>query len=304
MDILKILMNGCGLVLNYMKKTRDAIGFGSNGNPTRPLKNLAGAGMIKDCSNNCSNNLSRYYKLLLFLVLCLSACGPAATPMPTTEPTGTATATPIPTATATPIPKPTSLPTFTPQAAWYLQIDPALGVLKYQYANVLNARAKVYASFQDAVGKTGNYGHLPNFPAYVAYTKTETRDGSTYYFDPVNYGWINGDDLQLLSPSGFSGLQLTRDVTFRFGWVLAGTQSVNAAGAAVQTYKRYQVVHEVPAAVQKPAYIAIGADEWLPESAVALVNPAVPAEAGPDTCRRGPDRAGISKEGCAPAQDG
>ena len=221
----------------------------------------------------------------LFIVLFLSACGPAATPMPTTEPTGTATATPIPTATATPIPTPTSLPTFTPQAAWYQQIDPALGVLKYQYANVLNARAKVYASFQDAVGKTGNYGHLPNFPAYVAYTKTETRDGSTYYFDPVNYGWINGDDLQLLSPSGFSGLQLTRDVSFRFGWVLAETNSVNSAGATVQTYKRYQVVHEVPAPVQKPAYFAIGADEWLPESAVALVNPAVPAETGPDTCR-------------------
>ena len=53
----------------------------------------------------------------------------------------------------------------------------------------------------------------------------------------------------------------------------------------MQAYKRYQVVHEVPSAAQKPGYIAIGADEWLPESVVALVNPALPAEAGPDTCR-------------------
>jgi len=223
--------------------------------------------------------------MLFALILILAACqaAPVITLAPTT--TSAPTGTPIPTATAKQIPTPTSLPTFTPEPAWYQQIDPALGVLKYQYANVVNARAKVYASFQDALGKTGNYGQLPNFPAYVAYTKTETRNGSTFYFDPVNYGWINGDDLQLLTPSRFSGLQLTRDVTFRFGWVLADTQSVNAAGAAVQTYKRYQVVHEVPADAQKPATIAIGADEWLPESAVTLVNPAVPAEAGPDTCR-------------------
>jgi len=156
-------------------------------------------------------------------------------------------------------------------------------VLKYKYANVLNANAKVYASFLDAVGKTGNYGHLPNFPAYVAYTTSrEGTDGQTYYL--VNYGWMDGQDLQMLTPSRFTGIRLTRDVTFRFGWVLAETQSVNAAGAPLQTYKRYQVVHEVPADVQKPGFIAIGVDEWLPETAVALVNPAIPAEAGPNTC--------------------
>lgn len=96
---------------------------------------------------------------------------------------------------------------------------------------------------------------------------------------------MNGDDLQLLTPSTFTGLLLTREVTFRFGWVLAETQSVNAAGTPVRTYKRYQVVHEVPAGAQKPGYIAIGADEWLPEAALALVSPAVPADAGPNTCR-------------------
>ena len=236
--------------------------------------------MIKDGSND----LSRYYGLLIAFALLLSACGAAATPVATTAPTVTPTGTPIPTATETPIPTQTLLPTFTPQAPWYQQLDPAMGVLKYKYANVVNAKARVYASFQDAVGKTGNYGHLPNYPAYVAYITSQAgSDGQTYYL--VNYGWMNGGDLQLLTPSVFTGLLLTREVTFRFGWVLAETQSVNAAGATVQTYQRYQVVHEVPAAEQKPGYIAIGADEWLPESAVALVNPAVPAEAGPDTCR-------------------
>jgi hypothetical protein len=185
---------------------------------------------------------------------------------------------------ATPVPSPTSLPTFILEPAWYQTLEPALGVLKYQYANVVNAKARVYTSFQDAVGKTGNYGHLPNYPAYVAYTTSrDGADGQTYYL--VNYGWMDGQDLQPLTPSVFTGILLTRDVAFRFGWVLADTHSVNAAGATVQAYKRYQVVHEVPAAAKKTGYNAIGADEWLPETAIALVNPAVPAESGPNTCR-------------------
>jgi lipoprotein-anchoring transpeptidase ErfK/SrfK len=74
-------------------------------------------------------------------------------------------------------------------------------------------------------------------------------------------------------------------VTFRFGWVLADTQSVNTAGEPVQSFKRYQVVHEVASGSDKPGFIAIGADEWLPEGTLALVNPAVPADAGQNTCR-------------------
>ena len=101
------------------------------------------------------------------------------------------------------------------------------------------------------MAKTGNFGYLPNYPAYVAYTTTEMRDGRTFYYDPVNYGWMDGADLQVLTPSSFTGILLTREVTFRFGWVLADTQSVNAAGTPIQTYSRYQIVHEVPAATQK-----------------------------------------------------
>jgi lipoprotein-anchoring transpeptidase ErfK/SrfK len=221
--------------------------------------------------------------VIIFLIMSLSACQSAPTPTPT--PTGTST--PLPTATATVPATPTQTPTVTPTAepAWYQELDPSPGVLKYQYAEVVNARAKIYASLQDAVGMTVNNDYLPKFPAYVAYTTTETRGRSTFYFLPVNYGWMIGTDLQLLTPSTFTGILLIRDVPFRFGWVLAETQSVNTAGTPVQSYKRYQVVREVPSAVEKPGYIAIGGDEWLPVESLALVNPAVPAEAEPDTCR-------------------
>jgi lipoprotein-anchoring transpeptidase ErfK/SrfK len=224
---------------------------------------------------------------IIACVLLLSACQAAPTVPPSPIPTETSTLIPSATATATATRTPTKIPTATPTAepAWYQPLDPALGVLKYHYAEVTNQRAKVYASLQDAVGKTGNYGYLPKFPAYVAYTTTETKDGHTYHFLPVFYAWMSGDDLQLLTPSSFSGLLLTREVSFRFGWVLADTQSVNAAGEPVQTYRRYQVVHEVPINGAKPGYIAIGGDEWLAEGTLALVSPAVPAEARANTCR-------------------
>ena len=129
-------------------------------------------------------------------------------------------------------------------------------------------------------GKTGNYGYLPNFLAYVACHHAKTGDdGQTYYF-LVNYGWMNGEDLQPLTPSRFTGMLLTREVTFRFGWVLADTQSVNAAGTPIQTYRRYQVVHEVATDSEKPGYIAIGADEWLPEESAGPGQPGSPGRCG------------------------
>ena len=225
------------------------------------------------------------YFSFLFLFIFLSACGqaptPILTPTPGTSPTLTATATETSTATAIEIPTATS----TPEPAWYQPLEPALDGLKYQYAEVVNKRAKIYASLQDAAGNTGNYGHLPKFPAYVAYSSTEIQNGVTYYFLPVNYGWMNGEDLQPFNPSTFSGITLTRQVPFRFGWVLDETNSVHSTGTPMRNFQRYQVVHEVPTSTTKPGYIAIGGDEWLPEEGLALVNPGVPAEVGADICR-------------------
>jgi lipoprotein-anchoring transpeptidase ErfK/SrfK len=199
------------------------------------------------------------------------------TPIKTAVIPSTSTSTAIPTLTPTVTP--------TPEPVWYQPLDPSIGILKYNYAQVINRRARIYVSLPDAVAKTGNFGYPPNYPAYVAYTSTETRDGYTYYQVSVTYGWMDGEDLQLLTPSTFTGILLTRQVSFRFGWVLADTQSVNAAGVPLKTYFRYQVIHEVPAATDLPDHIAIGTDEWLPVDKVALVSTQLPAEAGPNTCR-------------------
>jgi hypothetical protein len=149
---------------------------------------------------------------------------------------------------------------------------------------VTNLHARVYPTFGDAAGKTYNYGHFPYSPAYVAYTSTKEQNGHTYY-ELATGNWMDGQDLELLTPSHFSGVLLTRSVDFRFGWVLAETQSVNAVGVPVRTYTRYQVVQEVPSAVQKPGYVALGADEWIPESSVAWVQPQVPTDSDPHYCR-------------------
>ncbi len=219
---------------------------------------------------------------LFALLFILASCSPAPTPASTT----TATASPLPsqTPTATFTPSPTPTVTTTPEPGWYTLIDPGLGQLKYQYSAVTNNRARVYTSFQDAVAKNGNYGLLPQSPAYVAYSTSQSSDdGRTFFL--TQKGWMDGADLKPITPSSFSGILLTRPVTFRFGWVLADTTSVNAAGTPIRAYTRYQVIHEVLAVAQNPGFIAVGADEWLPMDKVALVDPLVPAEAGAGACR-------------------
>ncbi len=211
----------------------------------------------------------------------IAACGTASAPTPT------ATASPLPTQTETPSPLPTAtaVPTSTPtpEPAWYQ--NPGLEqAAQYGYAQVTNPHARVYPTYQDAATNSFNYGHFPYSPAYVAYTETKDQDGRTLY-GLATGTWVDGQDLQVLTPSRFSGILLTRQVDFRFGWVLAETQSVNASGAAVRTYSRYQVVHEVPGLPEKAGSVAIGADEWLPEAAVAWVRPQVPADAEPGVCR-------------------
>ena len=195
----------------------------------------------------------------------------------------TETALPSQNPTTTSTPTQTSTPTPTPEPAWNEALEPSIGALKYNYALVNDPKARVYVSLQDAMAKTGNFGYLPNYPAYVAYATSRSEGERTFYL--ATLGWMDGNDLQPLTPSAFSGILLTRDVTFRFGWVLAETQSVNAAGASIQTYTRYQIVHEVPAVRQNPGYVAVGADEWLPEDKVALVSSQVPGDAGANACR-------------------
>jgi lipoprotein-anchoring transpeptidase ErfK/SrfK len=215
----------------------------------------------------------------LLLAIALAACSraPAAAPTPSPTPTSTLTAS----ATSTPTLTPSVTPT--PEPAWYAPIDPAYGMLRYKYAEVTSPQARVYATLEDAIAGSGNFGYLPDYPAYVAYAGSRTlEDGRAFYL--VTYGWMAAADLKPLTPSAFSGVQLTRPVSFRFGWVLAETQSVNAAGAPVRGYQRYQIVHEVPAVGELAGHLAVGADEWLPEDRVALIRPEVPRQAG-EICR-------------------
>jgi lipoprotein-anchoring transpeptidase ErfK/SrfK len=227
--------------------------------------------------NKRNNSLSRYY-IPAILVCYLAAC----TASPTATPAPAATRPPTQTQTASPNPSPTPTVTLTPEAAWYEQIDPSYAVMEYRYGLVENPDARRYVSLEDAVNQTGNFDTLHIIPAYVAIVGEESRDGHTYY--QFNYGWMEAANVQLLTSSSLRGILLTREVDFRFGWVLRDIQSVNAAGTPIQAYSRYQIVHEVPAVTENPGYIAVGPDEWLPDEAVALTRSQVPEDVGADTC--------------------
>jgi lipoprotein-anchoring transpeptidase ErfK/SrfK len=219
----------------------------------------------------------------LLLALLLSACGAAPTQALPATSTPSLTALPSHTPSVPSTPTATYTPTLTPEPDWYQPIDAAYSNLEYRYGVVNDPQARVYASLQDAVSHNGNFGLLPSAPADVAVMGEETRDGLTYY--AVTYGWMSAADVQLLTPSSLRGLQITRPVAFRFGWVLTNTWSVNLAGTPIREYLRYDIIHEVPAETENPGFVAVGPDEWLPEASVALTSASVPADAGENTCR-------------------
>src|SRR5512141_800430 len=84
---------------------------------------------------------------IIFLASCQVASPIPASITPSASPTATLTATPTPGPTSTITP----LPSLTPEPEWYTRIDPSLGALEYQYAEVTNPKARIYASFDDAV---------------------------------------------------------------------------------------------------------------------------------------------------------
>jgi hypothetical protein len=224
-------------------------------------------------------NLSLLFSALV-LALLLSACGPGPTP-PASTPSATALPSPTPTQTSTPTPLPT--PTSTPVPVWFEQIDPAYAQLKYRYGLVSDPKARVYVTLQDAAARNGNFGYLSTAPAYIGIAGEQAVDGKTWY--DFRLGWILADEVQLVSPSPFRGLLLTRPVEFRFAWVLQAVQSINIAGAPVRSFNRYELVHEVPAVTANPGYFAIGPDEWLPLESLAVIDPRLPPEVGTGVCR-------------------
>ncbi|MBN2387875.1 MAG: L,D-transpeptidase [Anaerolineales bacterium] len=207
--------------------------------------------------------------LIVSLAACLALAGCAAAPTAPVE-----TATPTPTATLAPTSTPTytPTPTRTPEPAWYQPLDPAYTVLEYQYGLVTDEYAELYLTLEDAVNQSVDRGYLPSVPAYVAIYSSVERDGRTFY-SLTTGNWIAAEDLQLVTSTTFTGILLAVEVDFRFGWVLDETTSVNSADETIRTLPRYTVVHEFPSEVQRPGYVAIGINEWLPEEVLALVTP-------------------------------
>ncbi len=173
---------------------------------------------------------------------------------------------------STPTPTRTPPPSPTPEPPWYQPLDESYTVLRYGYALVADPNAPLYPTLDDAIRRSFNRGYLPYTPAYVAFYRTEMREGKTFYA-LASGNWMEGKDLQEISPSRLTGILLTRPVSFRFGWVLINGNSINSEGEAVRAYQRYQIIHEFPDLPARSGYIAVGWDEWLPEEAVALVSP-------------------------------
>jgi len=222
--------------------------------------------------------------VILLAVVVLPACAHSLSRSTPTQETIISTAPFNLTQSDTPGPSPASPPVTTPLPGWYHTLPASRDNLLFQYALVSDPQAKVYNSLQDALKDSSHFTRLPSAPGYVAYTGVEVLSDQTFYI--LRYGkTMRAEDLQPAAYSSFSGILIEEDVDFRFGWVLSETVSGDASGLPLHTYSRYQLVQESTTDERRSGFIAVGSDEWLPESSLAMVDPALPPEAGLYSCR-------------------
>ena len=174
-------------------------------------------------------------------------------------------------------------PTFAPisparQEAWYATIDEHYFKLSYSYARVIHSASPIYSSLDEARKRSRIHRHSPDMTTYVSYTSKVSDSDQTYY-EVDRDSWMSGEDLVEAIPSRFSGLVIPQPVKFRFGWVIKDVQSSSTNDIPGNSYHRYQFFREYNTTQDKPGFVAIGPDEWIPEASVAIITPnAEPAE--------------------------
>lgn len=164
---------------------------------------------------------------------------------------------------------PAHTPTTTPQSTAWFNHPPAIQ-LPLSYAHLTDPGALIYTTLEDVRRAAGPSFHPPAGEVYLTYTATQTVEGQTYYqLSPGR--WLGPQDLEPVTPSGFSGLLLTAPPEKPFGWLLQDASSQNSSGEAKRLYRRYDIIELTEPDTSDFPVLKLGPDEYLPKNLVSLV---------------------------------
>lgn len=146
-----------------------------------------------------------------------------------------------------------------------------------RYAHVVTDKARMYADPNNASKPSRTL--WPGF-VYVTYTVTQRFGNRTWALVDEERGyWMDINDLEMAVPSTFRGFYFPEPPTRPFGWILIqGLRPRTGPGLdhpalpfGLDRYQRVDVFEKVGEGDE--AWYRIGPDMWVPESAIAVVEP-------------------------------
>lgn len=156
-------------------------------------------------------------------------------------------------------------------------VNPDLGYVPFDYLRVSESGTDLYPSADDAAAGSGASGRVEPGFVFLSYSHVVDRGGSKIY--ATQNGYVRGETASRVTPASFHGLAFRHTPDRPFGWIIAGgTCSERTPGDpqdfSGRCYMKYDVVQIY--AIQHVGewdWFRIGADEWVEQRSVAMVDP-------------------------------
>ncbi len=168
--------------------------------------------------------------------------------------------------------------------------DPSLSYVEYNYAQVMSDNAPVYATLDDAVGKSNKHRNIESGFDFISYLEYVEVKGHRY-FQLRSGEWMYGGDLSRISVPRFQGLEINGNPDRPFGWILHPTETKRTPGYETQDYTGHRLVRydqiQIYATeiIDDAEWYLIGPDEWVEQTLLGRVMPRVAAPNGVDNGR-------------------
>jgi len=173
------------------------------------------------------------------------------------------------------------------------RIDPALSSIAYQYAQMKEGSAALYATLEDAVAGKDAMGEIAaGNLKYVSYIEVK-EVGGDLYFHLRSGEWIAAKDgiaTRVSLPSSFrGGVEFKQTPSTSLGWIIPlqnEIESKRTPGIKTQDYtgRKYMQYEIVPVfttqKVGETEWYMIAPDEWIEGSRIGRVIPSLVPPAG------------------------
>ena len=167
------------------------------------------------------------------------------------------------------------------------QPDSDLAYVPHLYGQVVNFKAPVFGSAEDAAKGSPRLYRLEGGFNYISYTYTEVLNDVRVYMIAPGV-WMSANDVHRIGTPNFQGLEFRRTPGNPFGWILQSVETKRTPGFQTLDYtgksvNRFDVVQAYDIQkVEEFNWYMIRPGEWIDQRMISLVFPKKAAPEGVD----------------------